>query len=211
MTRYMIGRRAVLEAALLGAVAAALPARAAETAVLVPIQQLVAALLDIMKAGAATPFATRAATLGPVIDRVFDLPTILRESVGPTWASLPGDQQTSLEAAFRSYTLASYVNSFDSYDGQRFEVSPDTRSLPNGEQVVRTRIIPVRGDSHQLDYVMRRIDGGWRVVDVLADGAVSRVAVQRSDFRRLLTRGGAPALLSQLQQKVADLSGGAMG
>jgi phospholipid transport system substrate-binding protein len=46
-------------------------------------------------------------------------------------------------------------------------------------------------------------------VDVLADGAISRVAVQRSDFRRLLTRGGAPALAESLRMKSADLAGGA--
>jgi phospholipid transport system substrate-binding protein len=44
---------------------------------------------------------------------------------------------------------------------------------------------------------------------VLADGAISRVAVQRSDFRSLLMRGGAPALAASLQQKTADLGGGA--
>ncbi len=33
--------------------------------------------------------------------------------------------------------------------------------------------------------------GGWRIVDVLLDGSISRVAVQRSDFRSLLGNGGA--------------------
>jgi hypothetical protein len=37
------------------------------------------------------------------------------------------------------------------------------------EQVVRTRITPLSGDGHVLDYVMRNTGNGWRVVDVLAD------------------------------------------
>ena len=44
---------------------------------------------------------------------------------------------------------------------------------------------------------------GWRIVDVLADGAVSRVAVQRSDFRQLIRQGGAPALGQSLSDKFA--------
>ena len=57
---------------------------------------------------------------------------------------------------------------------------------------------------------MKRMPGEWKAVDVLADGSISRVAVQRSDFRSLLASGGAPALLGSLQRKVSDLSGGAL-
>jgi phospholipid transport system substrate-binding protein len=173
-----------------------------------PIQKLVDGLLDIMKAGKRTPFQQRYETLAPVVERSFDLPTVLQESVGPTWKELPSDQQEMLMNAFRRYTVASYVNSFDDFQGQRFVIKPDTRAVGNGEQVVQTRIIPKAGDGHELDYVMRQGSAGWQAVDVLADGSVSRVAVQRSDFRRLLTRGGAQALANRLQTKTADLSGG---
>ena len=56
---------------------------------------------------------------------------------------------------------------------------------------------------------MRQGGGAWKAVDVLADGSISRVAVQRSDFRRLVGRGGAQALIESLNRKTADLSGGA--
>jgi phospholipid transport system substrate-binding protein len=49
---------------------------------------------------------------------------------------------------------------------------------------------------------------GWQAVDVLTDGSISRVAVQRSDFRGLLMAGGVPALTKGLEHKVALLSGG---
>ena len=151
-----------------------------------------------MKAGPATPFQQRFDMLAPVLDRIFDLDAILRQSVGSSWASLSPSQQNMLRQAFRRYTIASYVNSFDHFNGQRFAVEPQTRPVGSDEQVVRTRITPRSGDSHVLDYVMRDAGNGWRVVDVLADGAVSRVAVQRSDFRRLLSRGGAAALAESL-------------
>ena len=76
------------------------------------------------------------------------------------------------------------------------------------EQVVQTRIIPLAGITHELDYVMRKVGADWRVVDVLADGSISRVAVQRSDFRHLLQRGGAQNLADSLHRKFTDLSDG---
>jgi len=59
-----------------------------------------------------------------------------------------------------------------------------------------------------LDYVMRQAGGGWKVVDVLADGVVSRVAAQRSEMRSVLTDAGGAGLLVSLRQKTALLSGG---
>jgi phospholipid transport system substrate-binding protein len=130
-------------------------------------------------------------------------------SVGPRWSSLPADQQNRLLDAFRRYTVASYVANFDHYNGQTFSVSADARRLGSGEVVVQSRIAWTT-DSNDLGYVMKQTPSGWKVVDVLADGSISRVAVQRSDFRSLLTSGGGDALLASLQRKTSDLSGGAL-
>jgi len=186
------------------------PARAAEAAVLAPVQQLCDSLLEIMKLGSTAPFAQRFARQLPVIDAVFDLGTILQVSIGPAWGPMTAEQKSALSQAFQRYTVASYVNSFDSYTGQRFDVLPETRALANGDQVVQTRIVPRSGDGHKLDYVMRHEQAKWKVVDVLADGAISRVAVQRSDFRRLLSQGGVATLVDSLNKKTADLSSGAV-
>jgi phospholipid transport system substrate-binding protein len=205
-----IGRRRSLQAALAWTGIVFGPRQAlADPAAIAPIKALCDGLLRVMRAGSATPFAQRFAILAPVIDQAFDLPAILQVSVGPTWSSLPPDQQAALLTAFRRYTVASYVSSFDNFNGQHFDIQPDTKALPNGDQVVQTRIVSSSGESHELDYVMRREGGTWKAVDVLADGSISRVAVQRSDFRRLVTRGGAQALIDMLDQKTKDLSGGA--
>ena len=179
---------------------------AADSAVVAPIRALVQGLLRVMNAGRGTPFPQRVEMLGPVIDQSFDLGTILRTSVGFGWDTLSQDQQATLSAAFRRYTVASYVNAFDQND-QHFEVNPDTR--PSGtDQVVRMQVVHDSGDRDELDHVMRQGPAGWRVVDILADGVISRVAVQRSDFRQLLSRGGAAALAQSLESKSADLSTG---
>jgi phospholipid transport system substrate-binding protein len=168
------------------------------------------ALLIAMKTGRQTAFNVRFQALAPAVDQAFDLRAVLAVSVGSAWASLSPDQQSRLLDAFRQYTVASYVANFDSYAGQSFTVSPDTRSLDAGRVVVQSRIMPVDGDPIEMDYVMKETTSGWKVVDVLAAGSISRVAVQRSDFRHVLATGGGDALLASLQHKTADLSGGAL-
>jgi phospholipid transport system substrate-binding protein len=184
------------------------PARAApDPAVIAPIQTLYDTLLTVMKAGPKAPFGERFDTLAPAVDRAFDLPTILQVSVGAAWNELPAEQRDALLEAFRRYTISSYVSSFDTYTGQRFAIQPDLRSVGANQEIVQTQIIPPNGGSHQLDYVMRQAGPDWKAVDVLAEGAISRVATQRSDFRALLAHGGGEALLASLQRKTADLAG----
>lgn len=207
-------RRSVLA---LGAFALALTTRAGralaspDVAVIAPIQSLYDTLLTVMKAGPKTPFDQRYETLAPAVDRALDIPAILQVSVGQAWNELPAAQSEALLAAFRRYTISSYVSSFDNYTGQRFAIAPDLRSIAPDREIVQTEIIPPSGGSHQLDYVMRHDGTDWKAVDVLADGAISRVATQRSDFRSLLAHGGGEALLASLDKKSADLAGGAHG
>jgi phospholipid transport system substrate-binding protein len=211
-----IGRRELLGLAIVAPVAvvpwwtvsAQTPGDASAIA---PIEQLDNALLAAMKAGESSPFDDRYRVLAPVVERVFDLDAVLAASVGLSWATLPADQKAALAAAFRRYTISSYATSFNSYNGQSFQVSPTVRTLGTGQVVVNSRLLRADGSSLALDYVMRRGPAGWQAVDVLTDGSISRVAVQRSDFRGLLNSGGTPALVAGLEHKVANLSGGAVG
>ena len=82
--------------------------------------------------------------------------------------------------------------------------------MSGADRIVVPRSSPAAGDM-RLDYVMRESGNGtWRAVDVLLDGSISRVAVQRSDFRKILASGDADALIASLRRKVVDLSDGAL-
>jgi len=213
-TRFDFGRRTLLGFAMSVAAGRALAGRAlAETApgdAILTIRRLNEALLVAMRAGGTTDFRSRFDGLGPAIDQTFDLQTVLAVSVGRHWAVLSPDQKRRLLPVFRRYTVASYVAAFSTYAGQSFTVSPITRSLGSGREIVQSRILVVNGPATELDYVMTDTASGWRVVDVLVDGSISRVAVQRSDFRVLLTSGGGAALLTNLERKTSDLSGGTL-
>ena len=182
------------------------PAYALDPAAAEPIAALNAGLLAAMHAGSATPYTQRYASLAPIVERSFDLDTILQTSVGPKWQSFTPEQQDQLRAEFTRFTVASYLANFSNFAGEKFEISPDTRAI-GAEQVVETKIEPAKGEPARIDYVMRAEDAGWRAVDVLLDGSISRVAVQRSDFRQLVESGPEP-LIASLQKKTAALSAG---
>ena len=210
LAHHFLGRRAVLGLAAAAIAAAPWPALAdpAGNTPQAPIVQLDNALLASMKSGASASFDGRYHALEPVIEQVFNLDAVLAASIGLSWATMPDAQKAELAAAFRRYTVSSYVSNFNSYNGQSFAILPAVRPVGNGEAVVQTQLIRTDDSPVKLDYVMRQTPAGWQVVDVLTDGSISRVAVQRSDFRQLLMSGGVPALAAGLGRKVASLSGG---
>jgi phospholipid transport system substrate-binding protein len=189
------------------AAAAALPAaaQATESDASAPIQQLNAALLSAMRAGNIT-FVQRSAMLMPAVDRAFDLNAVLQSSIGLRWMNLSDDERSALATIFRRYSVSNCEMNFDNYSGQSFRILP--RRLPNGDVIVCTQFLRADGSANAIDYIMRDTVAGWKAVDVLANGSISRVAVQRSDFRALLESGGVTALQAGLLPKVASLSGG---
>jgi len=172
-----------------------------------PIRAFNTALLAIMRAGKATPFAQRFDALAPVADRAFNMEALLQGVIGPSWASQPDADKDALRREFRIFSIASWVANFDNFAGEEFSLAPAPRALPDGALVVETRFGPPGGKPTTLSYVMRQGAGPWQAVDVLAEGTISRVAVLRSDFRRVLASGGAAALVKQLREKNAALAG----
>jgi phospholipid transport system substrate-binding protein len=184
-------------------------AQAAADPATIPVTQFYGVLLLAMKAGRSTPFPQRYQMLAPAVDAAFDLAGILRISVGAFWSTLPPAQQQALLQVFRTYTIANYVANFHSYKGRVIDVQPTTRAV-GSERVVTTTLTKPGKDPLRIDYVMRDEDAGWKVVDVLLDGTISRVAVQRSDFASLVSAGNATPLINSLRSKVSILSNGSM-
>lgn len=175
-----------------------------------PVDALDGGLTQLLATSASTPFARRYAQLAPIVDRAFDLSAILQAAVGPRWTSLPPDQQQDLMKAFRSYTVANYVANFSDGKGTSVKSVPGVQPVGDA-QMVPTLIKPTTGDATKINYLVKEGHNGWQISDIYLDGTISQVAVQRSDFRSLLTSGdGAKPLIQQLNKKVADLSGGTL-
>jgi phospholipid transport system substrate-binding protein len=163
-------------------------------------------LLNTMKNGRSLGQSGRYARLAPVVDRVFNVPSMTRLAIGSTWASLPPAQQQQLTEAFRHYIAATYADRFDSYSGEQLQVTGEQPY--NADVIVQTKIVKSNGESTTLNYLMRQNQGSWQIADVYLDGTISQLAVQRSEFNSILRREGVDGLVMALNRKVDLLSGG---
>jgi phospholipid transport system substrate-binding protein len=153
-------------------------------------------LLSNMREGRMLGESGRYARLAPVVDRTFDIPSMTRLAVGPTWATLAPPQQLQLIAAFAHYVAATYADRFDTYSGEQLQVAGER---PYGaDLMVQTRIVKSNGETTRLDYLMRQ----GRISDVYLDGTISQLAVHRSEFHSILQREGVDGLVTALNRKV---------
>ncbi len=165
------------------------------------VQSLHSGLLASMRAGAPAGQAGRARIIAPYVDRTFDIPLMTRLAVGPSWTGIAAADQTALVAAFRSLTIAQYAKNFDSFSGERFAMTPQAETR-GADKLVRTTLI-AGATSEPLNYRLRQSGGTWKIIDIYYRNAISQLATRRSDFARVFARGGAPSLISHLNQLAA--------
>jgi phospholipid transport system substrate-binding protein len=165
------------------------------------VQSLHEGLLSIMRAGASVGQSGRARMIAPIVDEAFDLPLMTRLAVGPAWTGISAQDQAGLVSAFRAMTIAQYAKNFDSYSNERFIMAPKVETR-GADKLVRTTLVS-GGDSEPLNYRLRQSSGKWKIIDVYYRNSVSQLATRRSDFARVLAKGGARALISHLNQLAA--------
>ena len=170
------------------------------------VQSLYDALLGTMKNGRTLGQSGRFTQIEPVIRRTFDIPLMTRLSVGiSSWAGLSEGQRQQLTESFGRYISAIYADRFDSYAGQKLQV---TGEQPNtGGVMVKSQIVKANGEPVKVDYMMRRNGEGWLISDIYLDGAISEVATRRSEFAAILRADGVDGLIAALNRKADILTG----
>jgi phospholipid transport system substrate-binding protein len=195
-------RKAVAFAAGLGLSMLSCPLHAAPASGGDTVQGLYDALLSTMKNGRILGQSGRFTQLEPVIRRSFDIASMARLSVGLSWASLTEAQRQMMTESFGRYISAIYADRFDSYAGQKLEVTGE-QPAPSGV-MVKSQIIKANGEPVKVDYMMRRNGEAWLISDIYLDGAISEVATRRSEFAALLKKDGIDGLIAALNRK-ADI------
>ncbi len=171
------------------------------------VQQLNDALLGVMQEADTLGFAGRYDKLEPVLGEVFAFPTMARVAAGSHWRGLSADQRERLADAFARFSIATYANRFDGFSGERFEIGSEEEAA-RGSTIVESRIVTGSGERVALNYLLRQNAGSWRIFDVYLDGSISELATRRSEYTSILDNQGFEGLITRLEGRIADLSGG---
>jgi phospholipid transport system substrate-binding protein len=133
----------------------------------------------------------------------FDFTRMTRLALGRNWNQASDAQKESLTKEFRTMLVRTYSTSLTAYKNQTIQVKPLQMSPNDKETTVRTQVIQQGGPPIPIDYAMEKTDGGWKVYDVVIDGA-SLVTTYRGSFNDQIQKGGIDGLVKMLQERNAS-------
>jgi phospholipid transport system substrate-binding protein len=121
-------------------------------------------------------------------------------AVGRGWRQATPEQQQQLMAEFRLLLLRTYAGALSSVDDLQVRMRP-LRAEPNApDVVVRTEIVPGRGEPVQVDYRLERHGDDWRIFDVNVMG-IWLVETYRSQFAQEVSARGIDGLIRSLAER----------
>lgn len=192
---------ALVRAAVIGlGVLATTGVRAETPQAVAVVEGLHQALIATMKDGPKLGFQGRAEKLAPAVNAAFSMAQMTRIATGAGWSGLKEDQRQRLIAAFERFSVANYARNFDSWEGEKFETTGEQPGQGGGI-IVQTKLVLAKGDPVEMNYLLRPIDGGWKIVDIYLSGTVSELATRRSEFNSVLQRDGYDGLVALLDKK----------
>ena len=177
---------------------AALAANPSET-----VEKFHATLAENMAQAAKLKCEGRTERLGPAVDVTYDLPFIAERALRKHWKTLGEPERSAFIATLRASVIGTYATEFATPDSVRFTTGK-TDTLANGDAIVHTTLTPTKGKPVTLDYVLKARDGGYQVVNVLAEG-VSDLALRASQYDALMKGQGFAALQEKLLAQNKEL------
>ncbi|HEX7558509.1 MAG TPA: ABC transporter substrate-binding protein [Usitatibacter sp.] len=130
----------------------------------------------------------------------FDFERMTRLAVGRNWSQANDEQKQALVKEFRTLLVRTYSTSLSQYRNQTIDVKPTKLAPADKEATVRSAVIQQGGPPIPIDYTMEKVDSGWKVYDVVIDGA-SLVTTYRGTFNDQVQKGGIDGLVKSLQER----------
>src|ERR1051325_1065584 len=138
--------------------------------------------------------------LKTIVYPLFDFNEMARRSLASYWKQLDAQQQNTFVAAFTELLEKTYADKIDLYEGQKVAYTGETSD--SDYSVVNTKIIGKNGQAFSADYKLHRVEGKWKIYDIVVEG-ISLVNNYRAQFNRVMTRSSFQELIKTMQEKSA--------
>ncbi len=143
-----------------------------------------------------------------LFEECFDLRSLGRFVLGRYWRGASQEERALFLAVFEEVIVQRFSPLFANYTGADLSVVQVHADSHDSDSVtVSTEVRRPQGQTFAIDWRLRRSDGRYQIVDVVAEG-VSIAITLRSEFGALILRNGGQvgALSEQLRGELAGAS-----
>jgi len=143
-----------------------------------------------------------------VVDKVllprFDTDFAAQRVLGKHWRTASPSQRQRFINVFYRYLVNNYASYLLDFTGEEIQVSPYQGHPDDKYPLVKTQVKLKKGETAAVDYVLRRVDEQWKVIDVIVEG-VSYVRSYREEFSAEIAQKGLDAVIERLETTTPEL------
>jgi phospholipid transport system substrate-binding protein len=169
------------------------------------VESLQNVLIECMKEAETLGFEGRSERIAAQLNESFDMAFVARNGIGRKWKELTPEQQSLFSDLNQELTAARYAVNFDGYGGQTFETR-EVKPAARRTLIVKTEFVQPEDRDVRFDYRLRKGPEGWRIFDVVIDGAISEFVVWRDQYRSVIENRGFTGLIEAMEKKIEQLS-----
>ncbi len=138
--------------------------------------------------------------LRQIVFPLFDFNEMAMRSLGPHWRRINPEQRKEFVSTFTKLLEKTYADQIDIYNGQ--QVLYTGESVDGDYAQVDSRIIDKDGQTYSVTYRLHKVDGNWKIYDVVAEN-ISLVNNYRSQFTRVIAKSSFEELLKTMKEKAS--------
>ncbi len=166
------------------------------------VQRISTEVMDAVKADAAIQAGDVARIVTLVDSKIMpnvNFSRMTSSAVGRFWRQATPEQQTKLQAEFKTLLVRTYAGALGEVKDQSLSFKP-TRFRPEDTDVVVRSVVRGRGEPIQLDYRLEKGTNGWKIYDLNVLG-IWLVDTYRSQFAQEINSNGLDGLIATLAQR----------
>lgn len=156
--------------------------------------------------GSAQPSSHSRQRVKSIVNGFLDYEELARRSLGEHWDKMKPSERAEFVYTFRSLIERNYVKQLKNNVDYQIDYK---REEKNGNEATVYSIVEAmrkgRSAETTIDYRLSLKSGHWMVYDVITDD-VSLLRNYRSQFARIISRDGYPALIAKMKRKLAEMT-----
>lgn len=150
------------------------------------------------------PYQEREARFKSLLDQGFDLEAISRFVIAREWRGAAESDREAFIQVFKDYLAQRFLPLFEGYADTDFVTNGARQDQDNAAlSWVRVVFRDNRGQPVQTDWRVREVEGGFRILDVRAEGASMALTLREEYAAVMRQQGGLSGLVERLREQVA--------
>jgi phospholipid transport system substrate-binding protein len=134
-----------------------------------------------------------------------DFQKMTQLAVGRGWRNATPEQRAALTREFHTLLVRTYSGALSQVKDHQVQMRPFRAQPTDTDVLVRTSVVPSRGDPIQLDYRLEKQAAGWKIYDVNVLG-VWLVENYKTQFASEISAGGVDGLIKSLTDRNRQLA-----